>query len=123
MTNPSRSLAKLLAVLLLLLVEESMCWPQPFSNTLLRRKATTLRIVSQEAASTTTETTGATRVPYVIARGDGTTGGGGLPMPHYNVSANEHVDDVALLKRPKVGADMPIGRPSWFRVPAPSQSK
>jgi lipoyl synthase len=24
------------------------------------------------------------------------------------------------LRRPKVGADMPIGRPSWFKVPAPS---
>jgi len=25
-------------------------------------------------------------------------------------------------KRPKVGADMPVGRPAWFRVPAPSQA-
>jgi len=24
--------------------------------------------------------------------------------------------------RPKVGAEMPVGRPSWFRVPAPSQA-
>jgi len=27
------------------------------------------------------------------------------------------------LRRPKVGAEMPNGRPSWFRVPAPSQSE
>lgn len=27
------------------------------------------------------------------------------------------------LMRPKVGADMPLGRPSWFRVPAPSQAQ
>jgi hypothetical protein len=27
----------------------------------------------------------------------------------------------AELRRPKVGAEMPVGRPSWFHVPAPSQ--
>lgn len=27
------------------------------------------------------------------------------------------------LKRPKVGAEMPVGRPSWFHVPAPSQGE
>ena len=27
------------------------------------------------------------------------------------------------LRRPKVGAEMPVGRPNWFRVPAPSQAK
>lgn len=56
-------------------------------------------------------------VPYAIARGDGTTGGGGLAMPKAN--ANE----ADGLRRPKVGAEMPIGRPSWFRVPGPSQEK
>mmetsp|Transcript_35080 Transcript_35080/g.64555 ORF Transcript_35080/g.64555 Transcript_35080/m.64555 type:complete len:390 (-) Transcript_35080:653-1822(-) len=50
--------------------------------------------------------------PYVVERGDGSTGGGGLPMP-------KSADDE--LVRPKVGAEMPKGRPSWFRVPAPSQ--
>ena len=40
-------------------------------------------------------------VPYVIARGDGSTGGGGLPMPH-------QADNEALT-RPKVGAEMPKG--------------
>lgn len=87
-------------------------------------------------------------VPYVIARGDGSTGGGGLPMPnssksrgksslvvsregvvveddnddeHYNDQEGDDGDDQQL-RRPKVGAPMPNGRPSWFRVPAPSQS-
>ena len=40
-------------------------------------------------------------VPYIIARGDGSTGGGGLPMP------KSEEDDG--LKRPKVGAEMPNG--------------
>lgn len=34
----------------------------------------------------------------------------------------EEEDDDGLV-RPKVGAEMPNGRPSWFRVPAPSQAK
>jgi len=55
-------------------------------------------------------------VPYVAARGDGSKGGGGLPMPHSS-------DDEDSLKRPKVGAEMPHGRPSWFRVPAPSTGR
>lgn len=55
------------------------------------------------------------KVPYTISRGDGSSGGGGLPMP------KQFNDDDGLV-RPKVGAEMPNGRPSWFRVPAPSQS-
>mmetsp|Transcript_13880 Transcript_13880/g.20325 ORF Transcript_13880/g.20325 Transcript_13880/m.20325 type:complete len:433 (-) Transcript_13880:31-1329(-) len=78
-------------------------------------------------------------VPYIITRGDGSTGGGGLPMPNKSknmkqklevdmtaANANtQDVDDVDDdgLRRPKVGAEMPNGRPSWFRVPAPSQSE
>ncbi len=74
------------------------------------------------------------KIPYVIARGDGTTGGGGLPMPN-NINQNQskseksntinqdddddNEDDGSKLRRPKVGAEMPLGRPSWFRVPAP----
>jgi lipoic acid synthetase len=56
---------------------------------------------------------------YSKSRGDGSTGGGGLPMPKKTDRSEE--DDG--LRRPKVGAEMPVGRPSWFRVPAPSQSK
>jgi lipoate synthase len=33
---------------------------------------------------------------------------------------NDEDDDDEQLVRPKVGAPMPLGRPSWFRVPAPS---
>jgi len=43
-------------------------------------------------------------VPYVVARGDGSTGGGGLPMPRTIVK-----DDEEQLMRPKVGAEMPKG--------------
>ena len=56
--------------------------------------------------------------PYVIARGDGSTGGGGLPMP----KQLQTPDSDTALRRPKVGAEMPAGRPDWFKVPAPSQS-
>jgi N-terminal domain of lipoyl synthase of Radical_SAM family len=78
--------------------------------------------------------------PYVLRRGDGSTGGGGLIMKHSNNNkrkSNKDDDDnddnddtitttttstASLLRRPKVGAPMPIGRPDWFRVPAPPQS-
>jgi len=86
------------------------------------------------------------KLPYAIVRGDGSTGGGGLPMPNLkknksktlkrnnnavdHTEANEHdnhnhngIDIDDDLRRPKVGAEMPNGRPAWFRVPAPSQSE
>lgn len=74
-------------------------------------------------------------IPYVVARGDGMTGGGGLPMPksksgdkkelsqHNDAVGDGDDDEDDGLVRPKVGAEMPKGRPSWFRVPAPSQAK
>jgi hypothetical protein len=37
-----------------------------------------------------------------------------------NDNINEEEDAASSLRRPKVGAEMPIGRPSWFKVPAPS---
>jgi hypothetical protein len=40
-------------------------------------------------------------IPYVIARGDGSTGGGGVAMPHDT--------DENGLRRPKVNAEMPQG--------------
>lgn len=68
-------------------------------------------------------------IPYAISRGDGSQGGGGLPMPGIkkknesdNIVYDDSDDDDDGLRRPKVGAEMPKGRPSWFRVPAPSQS-
>lgn len=66
--------------------------------------------------------------PYVVARGDGTTGGGGVPMKKSTQNQVSEVDtdeddNNDNLVRPKVGAPMPQGRPSWFHVPAPSQSE
>jgi len=85
----------------------------------LHRKHTMLRVVSQEVSETIEEET--QKVPYVIARGDGSIGGGGLPMPqNYPSSKNQDNDKKEELRRPKVSAEMPQGRPSWFRVPAPS---
>lgn len=75
---------------------------------------------------------------YATLRGDGSKGGGGVPMPHSNgllvdegttssrtIDINSNIEEQQdrVLVRPKVGADMPIGRPSWFRVPAPSQAE
>jgi lipoic acid synthetase len=65
-------------------------------------------------------------VPYAVARGDGSTGGGGLPMPLRHAADKDDIEEIPIdpsLKRPKVGAEMPKGRPSWFKVPAPSQAK
>lgn len=70
------------------------------------------------------------KVSYVVSRGDGSTGGGGLPMPKKKRDEQQTeplIDEVGdsngdNLRRPKVGAEMPKGRPSWFRVPAPSQA-
>jgi len=55
-----------------------------------------------------------------IDRGDGSTGGGGVPMPGSNSKYMDDNQEDGELVRPKVGAPMPDGRPSWFRVPAPS---
>jgi hypothetical protein len=58
----------------------------------------TTRIDNQEQQS-------AEHVPYVVARGDGSKGGGGVPMPR----ASEEEEDNAGLRRPKVNAEMPEG--------------
>ena len=66
---------------------------------------------------------------YVIARGDGSSGGGGVPMKKTPIQRQQGKQqkaeevDVEGLVRPKVGAPMPNGRPSWFRVPSPSADK
>ena len=95
------------------------------SPSLKRSPAAALRVASQDVSTETKAAAGATTqdddditesVPYAIARGDGSTGGGGLSMPR----ATEEEDG---LVRPKVGAEMPVGRPDWFRVPAPSQGR
>jgi len=107
-------------------------------------------IISSQSAlfSTTEESTQITKqqqsssgeeedsnISYVIARGDGSSGGGGVPMKknkssveaiakNNEINMNDNDDDDEEddgLVRPKVGAEMPQGRPSWFHVPAPSQ--
>jgi hypothetical protein len=84
-------------------------------------------------------------VPYVVSRGDGTQGGGGVLMPAHKKASFKRLEPATVsksndspssittteytvttkdndeLRRPKVGAGMPQGRPSWFHVPAPSQ--
>mmetsp|Transcript_13744 Transcript_13744/g.29916 ORF Transcript_13744/g.29916 Transcript_13744/m.29916 type:complete len:425 (+) Transcript_13744:224-1498(+) len=60
---------------------------------------------------------------YEVARGDGSSGGGGVPMKKKSIQQQQQVEDDEEedgFVRPKVGAAMPNGRPSWFRVPAPS---
>lgn len=44
-------------------------------------------------------------IPYIVARGDGSQGGGGLPMPGVVKDAHESLgpkEDIENLKRPKV---------------------
>ena len=91
-------------------------------------------------SSTQSSSSASESVKYLIARGDGSSGGGGVPMKKAVSSrsttnpsqqqpksepqpeSNEE-DDMPNLVRPKVGAPMPRGRPSWFHVPAPSLSQ
>mmetsp|Transcript_13021 Transcript_13021/g.36649 ORF Transcript_13021/g.36649 Transcript_13021/m.36649 type:complete len:457 (+) Transcript_13021:269-1639(+) len=104
---------------------------------------TALRVLSEEVAepvSFTAKTENGKddeQVSYVVARGDGSEGGGGLPMPNGSNNKNHNINSDSSsnnnnnsdntgqdeLRRPKVGAEMPKGRPSWFRVPAPSQQE
>jgi hypothetical protein len=85
-----------------------------------RRCRNILRAESSIASSAETTLAAPTAdIPYVVTRGDGSTGGGGLPMPK-NMEDHELFESK---RRPKVGAEMPRGRPSWFKVPAPSQCK
>jgi len=85
-----------------------------------------------EDTTTTQQQEQAAPENYITARGDGSSGGGGVPMNKstrqsqestpMTVSESDDNDNDDQLVRPKVGAPMPIGRPSWFRVPAPSES-
>ena len=86
------------------------------STTAVCRQPTYLAVTSQDVSNQTQEAD--EKIPYVVARGDGSEGGGGLSMPKRG-DESEDKD----LRRPKVGAEMPKGRPSWFRVPGPSQGE
>jgi len=106
----------------------------------LRTTRSVRATLSLNASKATAEET--TTSSYEVRRGDGSTGGGGVAMPgsysNRNVkddvnddsNNNNHHDDFEMksgnndgddLVRPKVGAEMPVGRPNWFKVPAPSQ--
>ena len=97
------------------------------TRTRTRTTPTTTEVRKSSLLQVSSTTNNDEEVPYIISRGDGTTGGGGLPMPNKNkqsntIIQNEDDDESSELRRPKVGAEMPKGRPSWFRVPAPSQA-
>ena len=98
----------------------------------LSNKPSLLFSTLDEMTTTDTEQYDQSSENYIKSRGDGSSGGGGVPMKKTVRQQNESMstaddddaeDDDNLLVRPKVGAPMPIGRPSWFRVPAPSESE
>lgn len=93
-------------------------WIPHISNTAhCYPKSSSLCVLSEEISESESAEE---KVPYVIARGDGSTGGGGLPMPQKQKIEDDDEEETEELRRPKVNAEMPQGRPSWFRVPAPS---
>lgn len=85
-------------------------WIPPISNagSYHQKSSTTLSVLSQDIReSIESETEEASKVPYVISRGDGSTGGGGLPMPQKYVEEDD--EETEELRRPKVNAEMPQG--------------
>lgn len=70
-------------------------WIHGFQSTATKQSLGPLHIATPETDQ------GKDNVSYVVARGDGSTGGGGLPMPK--------VEEDNGLRRPKVGAEMPEG--------------
>lgn len=87
---------QILAAFLLSHVPDGVAWQ---SNNLQRRvQRNRLSVASRDLEDVETKE----KVPYAISRGDGSTGGGGLPMPHVNEGEEG-------LARPKVGAPMPEG--------------
>jgi hypothetical protein len=70
------------------------------SPSFVARQPTALSVASQEVKDTQNKED-AEKISYVVSRGDGSTGGGGLPMPQ--------TDGGDGLARPKVGAKMPEG--------------
>jgi hypothetical protein len=105
-----------------------LTWDETTSFTLARPRlsssssspSTSCKVSTESSTESSTEEA----VSYVVARGDGSTGGGGLPMPlQLQTPDQDDNESSPALRRPKVGAAMPDGRPSWFKVPAPSQAK
>jgi hypothetical protein len=85
------------------LVPSSLGWSSITNNgqVVNHRQPTLLSVASQDVRDIEKQAE-EEKVPYAIARGDGSTGGGGLPMPNSNEKENG-------LTRPKVGAQMPEG--------------
>ena len=79
----------------------------------MARRVGPLAVASREVATdevkASTRATPTTAIPYVVSRGDGSTGGGGLPMPHSSSASLEDGTDDDGLRRPKVAAEMPKG--------------
>ncbi|KAL7534646.1 hypothetical protein ACHAXR_006008 [Thalassiosira sp. AJA248-18] len=96
------------------------------SSSLFASLEETTTTTQQSSVTSSSSTTEEESVKYVIARGDGSSGGGGVPMKKKKSSIqqtqqeNEDEEEDDGKVRPKVGAPMPNGRPSWFHVPAPS---
>lgn len=82
-------------------------WIPHISNTAhCYPKSSSLCVLSEEISeSESTEE----KVPYAIARGDGSTGGGGLPMPQKQKLEDDDEEETEELRRPKVNAEMPQG--------------
>ena len=82
-------------------------WIPHISNTEhCHPKSSSLCVLSEEISeSESTEE----KVPYVVARGDGSTGGGGLPMPQKQSTDVDDDEETEELRRPKVNAEMPQG--------------
>jgi hypothetical protein len=87
-----------LVVFLLGHLQDGVAW-QP-NNSHTWRQGNRLSVASRDLDEVETQDKDK-KVPYAVARGDGSTGGGGLPMPN-------SIDDDGLI-RPKVGAAMPEG--------------
>ena len=118
MTTSSRNLNRFMALLVAtaFLVTTTLSFglvDQNSHRTFTTSRTTRLSVASQDIQTKTTpvekskdetkaEVDGDDAVPYAISRGDGSTGGGGLPMPKPD-EGEEH------LIRPKVGAEMPKG--------------
>lgn len=93
------------------------------SNVIHRRQRRVSPVLFSAIEELTTQSSSsAESEKYAVARGDGSSGGGGVPMKkstRQKQQGEEEGEEDGLV-RPKVGAPMPNGRPSWFHVPAPS---
>jgi hypothetical protein len=109
-----RRIAVIAGIHIVLLTEHVLCYTMhTISHSVVRFHSTKLAVSSQDV------NVDADLVSYVVARGDGSSGGGGVAMP--KAASDDDGSGSSNLMRPKVGAEMPLGRPSWFHVPAPSQ--